>query len=210
MKKIYAVLLAAALLVSIAGCTNGAKEKSLYEQGMELISLMAEMTRSESYRALYTASPEIQEILSSAGQGDYSSPAAVYQITLSEEQLLELTGAGDVENLPLKNYVISRANTILFSQVNAEGGAQVLAASSICAAGKTFVSKAFSGNTVYLYVFENGTPVAVSFLGGEDHTVSASGNFLFTERFQTGVPEALDEYLRQLGTDGAQISVLNL
>lgn len=206
MKKVCSLLFLWLFMLSLTACGGTVKEKSLYTHGMELISIMEEMTQSDAYLALYTASPEIAEIISAAGQGDYSSPKAVYEITPTADLLG--AGADSLGSLsaPLKSYITSRTNSILASQINAAGGAQILAASNICTAGKTFVNTGFSGSTIYLYTFARGAPAIVTFTAGENYSVSASGCFLFSDPFKAGTAEDVEQYFKEAG---ASVSVVN-
>ena len=51
----------------------------------------------------------------------------------------------------------------------------------------------------YLYVYENACPAAVSFVKGEDNTVSASGTFIINDGFDTSSPESLQEFFGETG-----------
>ena len=70
-------------------------------------------------------------------------------------------------------------------------GVENLAASSVCTVGKTFVSENASENVIYIYVYEGTAPVAVTFTLGEDHTVSATGTFIFYDGFTCGSAEEI-------------------
>ena len=105
----------------------------------------------------------------------------------------------------LKEYVTSRAQATVATQINAAGGASMIAASSVCTAGKTFVNKELKENTVYLYTFESGTPVMVSFLVGEDGAVSASGSFIFNEDFKTDTEEDMEQFFSEFGVEVERI-----
>lgn len=85
------------------------------------------------------------------------------------------------------------------TQINAQNGATTLAATTVCSAGKTFVSTEEDGDAIYLYVYENACPAAVSFVKGEDNTVSASGTFIINDGFDTSSPESLQEFFGETG-----------
>ena len=87
----------------------------------------------------------------------------------------------------------------LITQINAQNGATTLAATTICTAGKTFVSTEGDGDAIYLYVYENACPAAVSFVRGEDNTVSASGTFILNDGFDAGSPESLEAFFGEVG-----------
>ena len=54
-------------------------------------------------------------------------------------------------------------------------------AASVCTAGKKFVCRDITEHCIYLYTFENGTPIAVVFGKGEDGAASASGYFILDD-----------------------------
>lgn len=229
-KRAVALLLALALAL-LAGCSDGqrtesssaageqdfsqngepaqdAPAKSLLEHGQELVSLMGEMAGNEAYIDLYTGSPEIGELLAEAGKGDHSAPAAVYRIRFPESalgKLLELSGLLDsLDGLSdeLRESVRAKAIASLPTRLNGLGGANVLAAASVCTAGKTFRSTEVSGNgLIDLYLYENAVPAAVVFLPGEDGTVSASGMLILYDGFQSENPDDLSGMLEELGAE---------
>lgn len=199
--------LAVVLLLGACGSGMGRKEKSVYEQGLSVISLMAEMAKSDGYAELYSSDPELKEFLSAAGGGSYDEPQGVYGIQISESTIsgvMQIAGAGEMSDT-LKEYVTSRAQATVATQINAAGGASMIAASSVCTAGKTFVNKELKENTVYLYTFESGTPVMVSFLVGEDGAVSASGSFIFSEDFKTDTEEDMEQFFSEFGVEVERI-----
>ncbi len=193
MKKILGIIalaLTVVLAFSFAGCGKDTVDskpqtKSLYDHGLELISLMEEMATSDSYVPMYSGSNDLKEIVSVVGTGDYTEPKAVYKLIVNKDILRILTGMqieGDLSD-ELTEYVSSRTYSTIPTQINAKGGANVLAAASVCTAGKTFVSTEADNNAIYLYTFENGLPVMVTFTEGEDNAVSASGCFIFYDEF---------------------------
>ena len=95
MKKLTAILLAILLL---AGCSAGEKqEKSAYDHGLELVTMLDEMSESEEYIQIYTGASSINEIVAGIGELDYSAPSNVYKITVSEENLSAMAELGRLE-----------------------------------------------------------------------------------------------------------------
>ncbi len=174
------------------------RKASLYEQGLELITLMQEMAGNDTYMSLYSSSTELQEIISVVAEGDYSAPKEVYKITIDEKLLLSLGGEVSMDGMSeqLQEYMCARLYASIATQLNARlGGANVLAAASICTASKTFVNSEITENMIYLYTYENAKPVVITFIPGEDNTVSASGYFILCEEPETDTLEELKEYL---------------
>ena len=188
MKKAIAFVLVLVTILGLAACgaVKEVKEsKSLYAHGLEVVSMLSEMTRSENFIGIYTANSEIKDIILALGNHPYETPDAVYAITVPEDTLMGMAELSNLEGASeeLKSYLMQRVMASLMSQINAISGVENLAASSVCTVGKTFVSENVTENVIYIYVYEGTTPVAVTFTLGEDHTVSATGTFIFYDGF---------------------------
>ena len=66
MKKAFAFVLVLVIILGLAAC-GAVKEvqesKSLYAHGLDVVSMLSEMTRSESFIGIYTANSEIKDII---------------------------------------------------------------------------------------------------------------------------------------------------
>lgn len=214
MKKWLAVVLSAVMMMSVAACGSSEQttpENSLYEQGLSVVSLMVEMTRSEEYVQLYTGSSEILEIVQGIGTGDYGTPKSVYALTVSNENLLEmLLGMAELNNVnlseELKSSLESRVLGSLITRINGMSGASNLAASSVCTMGKTFVNKDVTENQIYIYTYENAKPVAVTFTMGEDGSISASGTFVLYDEFTCGSVEEIKAFFNAFKMEVTEVT----
>ena len=179
----------------------------MYAHGMEVVSMLSEMTRSESFIDIYTANSEIKDIILALGDHSYETPDAVYAITVPEDTLMGMSELSNLEGASekLKNYLTQRVIASLVNQINAMSGVENLAASSVCTVGKTFVSENATENVIYLYVYEGTAPVAVTFTLGEDHTVSATGTFIFYDGFTCGSAE---EIQKAFGDSSVEVNVV--
>lgn len=200
-RTIGAALLAAALL--LGGCQAGRPDKSLYQHGLEVVALMEEMAGNPTYLSLFSGNEAVLAVLAEAAQGDFSQPKAAYRITLPPSAL-----HSEVEGLSgaLRENLEARLAAAVFTQVNAMGGAEQLAAASICTAGKVFVSDELEENAIYLYTYENAVPAAVSFSRGEDGTVSASGVLVLYDGFSAGAAPEVKAFLAELGVEVEEVS----
>lgn len=174
------------LVLSLSACGNNkSNAETLYTQGLEVIQLMSEMIQSEEYIDLYTDNSGIKEIVQNISTGDYTTPKAVYAISIANENLakmVEMNSLVDVSE-KLKSFLTQRVFSSLMVQINSMSGAEKLAATSICTVGKTFVNENVKENVIYLYTYDNAVPVAVTFIVGEGQAVSASGAFIMYDRF---------------------------
>ena len=210
MKKTIAFVLVLTIMLGLAAC-GAAKEvkesKSLYAHGLDIVSMLSEMTSSESLIGIYTANSEIKDIILALGENSYEQPVAVYAITVPEDTL---TGMAEMSNLEdaseeLKNYLMQRVMASLMSQINAMSGVENLAATSVCTVGKTFVSENATENVIYIYVYEGTAPVAVTFTLGEDHTVSATGTFILYDSFTCGSAEEIQSVFSDIVVQVAEV-----
>ena len=83
----------------------------------------------------------------------------------------------------LKELLLQRVLGSLMTQINGLSGVENLAAASVCTVGKTFVNENADHDVIYLYTYEDAKPVAVTFLVGENKTVSANGVFVMYDEF---------------------------
>ena len=196
MKKITAITLCMVMILAVLTGCAAKVETSLYEQGLSLIAIMEEMGKSDLYHATMTSSDTVIGKLEAIRRGDFSEPDAVYTIALNEDYIAMMS---DWEEMNTK--LIGAFAT----QINALAGAETLAASAVCAAGKTFVAESCKENMLYLYVFEEGVPVAVTFVPGEGGAVSASGTFILYDGVDFSDENALRDFFAGMG---AEIKVL--
>ncbi len=194
------------LMLIFSACENSkpsTKTKSLYDHGLEIIQLMLEMTRSEEYIDIYTGSGEIKSIVQGISAGDFTTPKAVYAISVPEQSLADMEELRFLSNASeeLKSFLSQRFLSAFITQVNAMGGAENLAAISLCTVGKTFVNEDVDKSIIYLYTYENAVPAAVIFAAGEDHTVSASGVFINYEPFPCDSAEEIQAFFSDTAID---------
>lgn len=64
---------------------GNSSNKTLYEEGLEVISLMEEMASNDTYLKIYSASSEIQDIVRNAGEGDFSEPKAITRLQFQKK-----------------------------------------------------------------------------------------------------------------------------
>lgn len=206
-KKLICTLVALVMTISLVACGgtdasgSNTSDKSLYEQGLGVISLMAEAAQAEEYVGAYTGNPEIMEIIQSVGARDYTTPKAVYSLSVSDEVLLSMLGLENPNGISaeLKDNLLSRSFGSLIAQINGYAGVNNLAASSVLTLGKSFVDSTLAEDVIYIYTFENAFPVAVTFTVGENGAVSVSGNFIMYEDFTCGSVVEVQEFFSEFG-----------
>lgn len=202
MKKRISIFLVAALMGSLlltSGCADSQKKEGnlLYAQGLEIVSLITEMSENEVYLNTLSGNEEIHDLLSHAGSADPTQPKAVYEISVQEDALMQILQFDDMPDISdsLKSTLRQKSYAAFAAHLNLLGGATVVAASSICTAGKSFLSSDFTGNTIYLYLYEDGAPVLIVFSSGPEDIVTASGSFLLLENFNPKNKEDVQSFL---------------
>ena len=208
-KSIRNVLIGLIIVLSLSACSDkgNAERKSLYEQGLEIVQLLSEMTQTEGYADVYTGNSEVKAVIQSISTGDYSSPKAVYAISVADDDLaamVELNRLGNVSD-ELKNFLLRRARSALMTQINSMSGVENLAASSVCTAGKSFVNENAAEDVIYLYTYENARPIAVTFTIGENHSVSASGMFVMYDGFTCGSAAEIESFFSDISVDVSEV-----
>ena len=214
-KKLICTLVALVMTISLGACGGtgasgrNTSDKSLYEQGLGVISLMAEAAQAEEYVGAYTGNPEIMEIIQNVGAGNYTAPKAVYSFSVSDEVLLSMLGQENLNGISaeLKDNLLSRSFGSLITQINGYAGVNNLAASSVLTLGKSFVDSTLAEDVIYIYTFENALPVAVSFTVGENGSVSAGGNFIMYEEFTCGSVAEVQEFFSEFGAEVTEIEL---
>ena len=200
------LLVSVCLMASIGGCA-ARPGKTAYDHGLELIQTMAELANSEEYLAITTGSATVTERLIPVQEGDLGEPAAVYTVRLGDEYLAAMAEWTEISEIPdsIKEVAKQKLIGAFASQILAYSGAQDLAASAICAAGKTFVDESLTESIIYLYVFENCPPAAITFIPGEDGAVSASGLFLLYDEVDWLDETALAAFLADMGAELSKV-----
>ena len=208
-KSIRNMLIGLVIVLSLTACSDksAVEAKSLYEQGLEIVQLLSEMTQTEGYADVYTGNSEVKAVIQSISTGDYSSPKVVYAISVADDDLaamVELNRLGNVSD-ELKNFLLRRARSALMTQINSMSGVENLAASSVCTAGKSFVSENAAEDVIYLYTYENARPIAVTFTIGENHSVSASGMFVMYDGFTCGSAAEIESFFSDISVDVSEV-----
>lgn len=202
MKRIALCLLSVCLLLSLTACQKHTSDKELMSIGLDLIATMNEMVHSDDYLALLGTS-ETQKMADAAKTEDGAKPAAVYRITMpSAEKLLESALYIDTEENDawnrlsdnLKEQIKEKTGvSFLISHLNSYyGGLTQVAASSIYLATDYNDDIVVEEAVIFLYAFENGTPIAVTFT----EYGQINGQFVFLEDATSleAVQKVFEEY----------------
>ncbi len=210
-KKILATIFITVILFCLCACDNNTKKnatKSLYHQGLEIVNLMSEMTQSEEYVNVYTGSSEIKSVVQNISKGEYTTPKAVYAISITDENRAAMVELGNLEGSSeeLQKVLMQRVLGSVMTQINGMSGVANLAASSVCTIGKTFVNSDVIEDVIYLYTYENALPVAVTFTVGEDGSISANGVFVLYDGFTCGSVDEIKSFFSDITVDVSKVA----
>ena len=199
-KTIAVILMLAALTTMFVSCASTGK--SSIDCSAEVVSLMQEMVESEKYSGFYNLPAAYDEILKKLKSGSYSKPSAIYKLSIPEEALMK--EPFDVEDRyeELDRYVESSLYASFASRINQTTGGDALAVSSAFCAQKSFVCKEIKESTVYLYVYENGHPIAITLIPGESDSIRVIGNFIINDNFHTDDAEKIENSCAEIGING--------
>ena len=203
--KLLTVFLCMALLIGVlSSCTE--KSDMLKKCGEDVISIMVEMIDNEDYREIYDLSEEYDEEISKLCEGDYSHIEQVYELIIPVEQLMNKSLDEDDVSEDLYQYVCSSALTSFASRINQASGVKAMAVASMFSTQKSFASKKMDESTVYLYVFEDGYPIAVTFADGGEDAFRAIGYFILNEEFDTDDEDSIRKSCKDLGIGGVTVN----
>ena len=186
MKK-YIVLLTLLVTIGLTACGINKDSSSLYDQGLEVVKVMDEMAKSDSYTKYFTGNDEILKIIEGIAVGNYSEPKEVYEVVFPENIHQLLFGGTDAEismSDELDNIMRKKMMASIVTQINAYGGSMNLAASTVCTASKSFINDELENNLIYIYVYDDAAPIAITFLKESDDIVSANGSFLISDELK--------------------------
>ena len=197
-KRVFAISLVFCMIL-VSGC--GANKVSLYDKGLESISMIKEMASNEEYIMALTGSPEIKVVAEKLASKDLSEPKAVYEITFDENVILSMLGIENTDSFSndLKEDLIKRSYMAVSSQLNAMGGVAVLATSNMLTTSKSFNMKGFNGNRIYLYTFKDAYPIMVSFTSEGDDIVNLSSMPCLNETLTFNNIDEVTEVFSELG-----------
>ena len=199
-KQICALLFAALLLPAAVGACGEAADPDYYRIGLKVTSLISEMTDSDAYFSLMATPESFRTAREAANTHDYDRPVAVYSISLTdpeaflEKMLLEDPDAREAWNSlsPALQDQLMRRITLqtLCASVNGRAGTESIALASLVTPVLTDETLTPEKSRSYLYFFEQGVPVLVSF-----GYHSASGQFLMIPKESRETPEDIAAFL---------------
>lgn len=172
MKKLSIVIFVLLLSLVMTACANNSishNKEELYDLGIEVTKTMQEMVYSDEYISLYTAVEFEDEIVKFQAM-DYDSPIAVYSVEIpNAKDVLSKLGSENIDGYDklsdnLKEQLDHRVSfSSIISSINAQSGTNTMVLCSLLTAMKYDKDIELDKSIAYLYVFEKGIPIAVTF-----------------------------------------------
>ena len=172
MRKFSIVILACLLILTMTACgqsRNSDNEVALFDLGIEVTKTMQEMVYSDEYISLYSA-VEFEDEIVKFQATDYDSPIAVYSVEIpNAKDVLSKLGSENIDDYDklsdnLKEQLDHRVSFVsIISSINAQSGTNTMALCSLLTAMKYDKALELDKSIAYLYVFEEGVPIAVTF-----------------------------------------------
>ena len=186
---------------------NTESDNLLYQHGLSMISVMDEMAANKTWISAFSKTDVFQNIISDMSKIEHEKVKSVYKIT--EDINYYLIEPIEVKKLSeeLRIYLLNILQNSVITDINAFGGADNLFASSICSYEKTFISRETKESVIFLYTFEKAVPVIISFVVGDNNTVSATASFILTKDFDIDNIQDVQKYFYDYSP---QIEVLDL
>lgn len=205
MKKIICCLLAAVMCLGLMGCSEKdessdeqkSENRNLYKSGLDVIALMQEKASSRNYLSLTKTPEEVMAPVQGFAAVDVEAPIAVYEVVMPKtENLLEYMDSDSLENYnalspQLQEEIDWRMIAAIPNDLLAKQGYLYVAAGSILATSKKISSLNMEKPRYYLYLYESGMTVMVTFSADR---ASGSVVTLNNEIIQSDILEQCEDY----------------
>ena len=172
MKKFSIIIFAFLIALAMTACGkshNSHNEEDLFDLGIEVTKTMQEMVYSDEYISLYTAIEFEDEIVKFEAT-DYDSPIAVYSVEIpNAKDVLSKLGSENIDDYDklsdnLKEQLDHRVSfSSIISSINAQSGTNTMTLCALLIATKYDKEVELDKSIAYLYIFEEGIPIAVTF-----------------------------------------------
>ncbi len=200
MKKILVgILLCISVCLTLVGCGKTAD----VQLGLQMTSQMDELVKSDDYWELLGAPPSENGARKNFIANDYDTPIKVYSISVPDPYTIfskmdrydEAVWNAVSDNI--KEQILNRCTIqTVFNDINFRNAShdELIVITSYIV-NKQFNNCSLKEDITYLYIFETGKPIAVTFTE-ENNTVYAVANFLLVPQSSTlsELREIFNEY----------------
>ena len=153
----------------------------LASQGLRLTQQMRQLANDSGYVAHAVHAGKIKALVEDIGKQEYSKPRKVFRITHLHmnmaKALLSQSGA-------TKPLILDRIVRSIPSLLNAQGGADHLAATSLLFAEDAFLYHGLKEYTLYLYLYDGNYQSMVLYRPAKQHIVLANASIVAHEKLR--------------------------
>lgn len=153
----------------------------LASQGLRLTQQMRQLANDSGYVAHAIHAGKIKALVEDIGKQEYSKPRKVFRITHLHmnmaKALLSQSGA-------TKPLILDRIVRSIPSLLNAQGGADHLAATSLLFAEDAFLYHGLKEYTLYLYLYDGNYQSMVLYRPAKQHIVLANASIVAHEKLR--------------------------
>lgn len=187
MKKSIVMLISIFMLLLSVYSNDKESEKnqdiSLFQKGLEIINQIDMLAEDDDYIQLFSNDSEINEITKEIGNGDYTTPVAVYEIVGMDRSCIKFLEAEmqvslNEEIVPLLRDKVGESFP---SMLNAQNGALFLAATSMLPVSDSFIFDGLDEQKIYLYLYDSNYHSIVSFTPNDENIVIVSASIVASD-----------------------------
>lgn len=164
----------ALLVLTVPAC---GKKKTPLDYGMKIAAKLDKMMEKDNGKKFIAE--ELNDLIKHHAAGDYTDYDTVYRVTFEEDKLYEYLEIGSMDQWPeLKPSMQYSAISAVLDTINSM---YVPASSLLVRFFKEETSveiPEIEESCIYLYTFQNGSPVAVVFVPFAEDSVTVSGQFI--------------------------------
>jgi len=189
-----------------------AKEKSIYNHGLELVEELGKISQSEKFISCFFNSGkdfwyERKDLLKP------STIVKCYELNLNDNDFIKMLSM--IEPSELDSDVVELlekkiSGAFFLTMLNARMSSMLVALSSVLTTSKLFDSSELKKSTNYIYVFENSYSIFVSFTKGEDKAVLATANYILLDDFINADFEKIKTEISNFDVIGTELKEIKL
>ena len=185
-------------------------DEKLVKAGLEAAGHMKEYTCSDFYRNIMSSTLYESDMVDVVKGEDVTKPKAIYEISvdpmqyLSEMMAVASAETGEdsyrIENLSdvLKKRLADTSYASLPNMINTKSGASAVAFTAMFNDSGNMIFHSLKERRIFVYVFESGYPVWVTFIPGNDDIVSYSAQWVIMDSEKIG---SEDDLISESGLD---------
>ena len=180
MKRMSFLVITMCVLIAfsavLSGCSTKESDDKLIKAGLESAARMKEAVCNETYRNIMSASAMVNDsdMVSVVSNEDVSKYKAVYEVSFDPEKALESIAYRfeDYDKLSanLQKKIITQVYGSMASMINANSGTSAMAFAAL-----------FNDGGIFVFVFESGYPVWVTYSPADNGLVSYASNWIIAD-----------------------------